>query len=194
MLQRNFLDVTPHHSLIKSLYPSNKKCYLCTATLHWPLIKWCMMESKLLLNCKYSLHRHFKPQQNFQDLHDDKKVDCYVRKIFHKRFNHVFKLLTKDFKSFPLAKLYNFCNNFFVKNVEPTDLNSWVGNWEHLTSMEKVFTNSMKDNMSHQLPSTAAQSIRGNLISSEIIWAKWKHQCLSNVNFIFDRIYIVFKG
>ena len=117
MLQRNFLDVTPHHSLIKSLYPSNKKCYLCTATLHWPLIKWCMMESKLLLNCKYSLHRHFKPQQNFQDLHDDKKVDCYVRKIFHKRFNHVFKLLTKDFKSFPLAKLYNFCNNFFVKNV-----------------------------------------------------------------------------
>ena len=24
----------------------------------------------------------------------------------------------KDFKSFPIAKLYNFCNNFFVKNVE----------------------------------------------------------------------------
>ena len=100
----------------------------------------------------------------------------------------------KTLKASHLQNYIIFAIISLSKMLRPTDLNSWVGNWEHLTSMEKVFTNSMKDNMSHQLPSTAAQSIRGNLISSEIIWAIWKHQCLSNVNFIFDRIYIVFKG
>ena len=56
--------------------------------------------------------------------------------------------------------------------------------------MEKVFWNSMKDNMS-QLPPTA-QSIKGNLISSQMIPGKWNRarQCLQlkteQVNLFFE--------
>ena len=168
-------------SFFTAFYPSHKKCYLCTATLHWPLIKWCMMESKLLLKCKYSLKRQISNQS--------KKFKTYMTReliLMWERLSTNALIMFSNFrpKTLKASNLQNYIIFAIIslsKMLRPTDLNSWVGNWEHLTSMEKVFTNSMKDNMSHQLPSTA-QSIRGNLISSEIIWGRWKHQCFSNVN------------